>query len=223
MLIAGTKENRRLAGLVNARVSADARLVNAKAWAIWFAAVGAMALMIGAGVYLAFLGVARSRDASGAADRLADTLTRALERSKLRAEIDPASTVRLDPAAQVAMAPDAKVRVDTSPAIPRPGRDQLRPDAASPSKRAVQTNYTVFKMVRFGQGQVVTGYTFAPDGTAPEHQYCYFADGIDKQTYKTLHIAAEGRYTPPPDPVGGFDSKAAAAECVWFDGRPTQF
>ena len=243
MLIAGTKENRRLAGLVNARVSADARLVNAKAWAIWFCAIGAMALMIGAGVYVAFLGVARSRDASGAADRLADTLTRALERSKLHAEIDPASTVRLDPAAQVAIDPHATVRLDEAPALPRPGRDQLKPDAVPSSKHAVETNYTVFKMVRWGQGQVVTGYTFAPDGRAPEHQYCYFADGIDKQTYKTLHIAAEGRYTPPEAPPGGIDTKgidtkgidtkgidtkgvdtrAAAAECVWFDGRPTRF
>ncbi len=223
MLIAGTKENKRLAGLVNARVSADARLVNAKAWAIGFGALGLMALLIGAGVGLAFLGVARSRDASGAADRLADTLTKALERSRLHAEIDPSSTVRLDPAAQVAMAPNATVRVDTASAVPRPGRDQLRPDAAPPSKQSVQTNYTVFKMVRWGQGQVVTGYTFAPDGKLPEHQYCYYADGIDKQTYKTLHIAAEGRYTPPPDPAGGVDARAAAGECVWFDGRPTQF
>ncbi len=222
MLIAGTKENRRLAGLVNARVSADARLINAKAWAIWFGALGLMALLIGAGVGLAFLGVARSRDASGAADRLADTLTRALERSKLRAEIDPGSTVRLDPAAQVAMAPGSTVRVETA-AMPRPGRDQLRPDAAPPSKQSVQTNYTVFKMVRWGQGQVVTGYTFAPDGKLPEHQYCYYADGVDKQTYNTLHIAAEGRFTPPPDAANGLDARAAAAECVWFDGRPTQF
>ncbi len=224
MLIAGTKENRRLAGLVNARVSADARLINAKAWAIWFGALGLMALLIGAGVGLAFLGVARSRDASGAADRLADTLTKALERSRLHAEIDPSSSVHLDPAAQVAMAPGATVRLDAPPAAtPRPGREQLRPDAAPPSKQSVQTNYTVFKMVRFGQGQVVTGYTFAPDGKLPEHQYCYFADGIDKQTYKTLHIAAEGHYTPPPESTAGFDARAAAAECVWFDGRPTQF
>ncbi len=224
MLIAGTKENRRLAGLVNARVSADARLVNAKAWAIWFAAIGAMALMIGAGVYIAFLGVARSRDSSGAAERLADTLTKALERAKLHAAIDPESTVRLDPAAQVALDPHASVRLEAAQPLPRPGRDQLKPDAVPPTKNPVETNYTVFKTVRWGGGQVVTGYTFAPDEKAPEHQYCYFADGIDRQTYKTLHIAAEGRYTPPPEAApGGIDTKAAAAECVWFDGRPTRF
>lgn len=223
MLIAGSKENKALAGAVNARVVADARLISAKAFAIWIGAIGAAGLLIGAGVGLAFLGVAKSRDASGAADRLADTLTKAIERSKLHAELDPASTVKLDPAARVGMDPNATVKMADMPPMPRPTREQLKQDAASPSKHSVETNYTVFKMVRWGDGQVVTGYTFAPDGKLPDHQYCYFADGIDKQSYKTLHIAAEGHYIAPPSPTPGFDAAKAAAECIWFDGKPTRF
>jgi hypothetical protein len=223
MLIAGTKSNKALAGAVNARVAADASIVAAKAWAIRLGAIGMAGLLIGAGVGLAFLGVAQSRDASGAAERLADTLTKAIERSTLHAELDPASTVKLDPAAQVAMDPNATVKMADPQPMPHPTRDQLKPDATAPSKHAVQTNYTVFKTVRFGPGQVVTGYTFAPDGNIPNHQYCYFADGIDKQSYKTLHIAAEGHYIAPPDPTSGVDPAKAAAECVWFDGKPTRF
>lgn len=223
MLIAGTKANKALAGAVNARVSADASMIAAKAWLIRLGAVGLMALLVGAGVGLAFLGYAKSRDADGAAERLAATLTKALERSTLHAELDPASTVKLDPAAQVGLDPNAKVHLADPPGLPHPTREQLKSDAAPPSKAQVRTNYTVFKSVRWGGGQVVTGYTFAPDVALPDHQYCYYADGIDKQSYTTIHIAAEGRYTPPPNPPSGLDPAKAAAECVWFDGRPTQF
>lgn len=223
MLIAGTKANKALAGAVNARVSADASLIAAKAWLVRCGAVGLMAMMIGGGVGLAFLGYAKSRDASGAADRLADTLTKAIERSKLHAELDPDSTVKLDPAAQVGMDPDAKVRITQDSASPRPSRDQLKSDAASPTGNAVLTHYTVFKAVRWGGGEVVTGYNFAPGAKLPDHQYCYFADGIDKQSYKTLHIAAEGHYVAPPNAPPGLDPAKAAAECVWFGGQPTRF
>jgi len=223
VLIAGTKDNRALAGAVNRRVGAEASMVAAKAWLIRCTAVGVLAIMVGAGVGLAFLGYARSKDASGAAERLADTLTKALERARLHAEIDPDSTVKLDPAAQVAMDPNATVHLADDKVMPRPTRAQLNPDAAPPSKAAVQTNYTVFKAVRFGAGEVVTGYNFAPDGKLPQHQYCYYADGIDKQSFKTLHVAAEGHYIAPRDPPPGFDPVKAAAECVWFDGKPTAF
>ena len=221
MLIAGTKANRALAGAVNDRVQADARMISAKAFGIRLAAIGVMGLLIGAGVGLAFLGVAKSRDASGAAERLAETLTKAIERSKLHAELDPASTVKLDPAAQVAMDPNATVKMDA--ALPHPTRDQLNPDASPASKTQVQTHYTVFKAVRWGAGEVVTGYNFAPDGKLPDHQYCYYAGGIDRQAFNTLHIAAEGRYIAPNNPPAGVDPVKAAAECVWFDGKPTRF
>ena len=222
MLIAGSKANRALAGAVNRRVGAEASLVAAKAWLIRCAAIGLLAIMVGAGVYVGFLGYARSREADGAAERLADTLTQALERAKLHAAIDPGATVKLDPAAQVAMDPNASVRL-AEPATPRPTREQLAPDASLPSKAAVRTNYTVFKAVRFGQGEVVTGYNFAPGGSLPEHQYCYYADGIDKTSFKSLHVAAEGRYVAPPNPPPGFDPVKAAQNCVWFDGKPTAF
>ena len=223
MLIAGSKENKVLVSAVNRRVHADAAMVAAKAWMIRCGAVGVLALMIGAGVGLGFLGYAKSRDADGAAERLADTLTKAIERSTLHAELDPRSTVKLDPAAQVAMDPNAnKVEVGDKP-FQRPTRDQLKPDAASPSKNPVKTNYTVFKSVRWREGQIVTGYNFAPEAKVPDHQYCYFAAGVGDQSYRTVHIAAEGRYLAPPSPPADLDAKRAAAECVWFDGQPTRF
>jgi hypothetical protein len=221
MLIAGTKANKALAGAVNDRVLADARMISAKAFGIRLAAIGVMALLIGAGIGLAYLGVAKSRDASGAAERLADTLTKAIERSKLHAELDQGSTVKLDPAAQVAMDPNATVRI--ADALPHPTREQLKPDAALGAKSQVQTHYTVFKTVRWGAGEVVTGYDFAPDGKLPDHQYCYYAGGIDKQSFNTLHVAADGRYIAPANPPAGVDPAKAAGECVWFDGKPTRF
>ena len=223
MLIAGSKANRALAGAVNRRVGAEASLVAAKAWLIRCAAIGLLAIMVGAGVALGFLGYARSREANGAAERLADTLTSALERAKLHAVLDPDSSVKLDPAAQVSMDPAATVHLADEKALPRPTPDQLKPDAQPATKAAVKTEYTVFKAVKYGDGEVVTGYTFAPTSTVPDHQYCYFAASMERQSFNTLHIAADGRYTAPPGPPAGFDPVKAAQNCVWFDGKPTVF
>ena len=223
MLIAGNKTNRDLAGAVNARVTADARMIAAKALLIRLGAVGLLGLMIGAGIALACLGYARIRDANGAAERLADVLTSALEKATMHAQLDPNASVRLDPAATVGLDPEAKVHLAEDSPLPRPTAAQLHPDATAPSKAAVRTNYTVFKNVKYGLGEVVTGYNFSPDGTVPERQYCYYASGAGEQPYVTTPVAANGRYAVPSHPQEGLDPVKAAAECVWFDGRPTRF
>lgn len=223
MLIAGNKTNRDLAGAVNARVSADARMIAAKAMLIRLGAVGLLGLMIGAGFALACLGYARIRDANGAAERLAGVLASALEKATMHAQLDPNASVRLDPAATVGLDPEAKVHIADDATLPRPTAAQLRPDASAPSKAAVRTNYTVFKNVKFGAGEVVTGYNFSPAGSVPDRQYCYYASGADEQPYVTTPVAANGRYAAPAHPQEGLDPAKAAAECVWFDGRPTRF
>ncbi len=223
MLIAGNKTNRDLAGAVNARVTADARMIAAKAMLIRLGAVGLLGLMIGAGVALACLGYARIRDANGAAERLAGVLAAALEKATMHARLDPDASVHVDPGATVGLDPNARVRLADAPALPRPTAAQLRQEAQPPSKNAVQTNYTVFKNVKFGAGEVVTGYNFAPDGTVPERQYCYYANGAADQSYVTTPIGANGRFVAPLRPPEGLDPAKAAAECVWFDGRPTRF
>ena len=223
MLIAGTKTNKDLAGAVNARVQADARMIGAKAMAIRFAAVGLFGLMIGLGVGFAFLGYAKLRDATGATERLADILARALEKTTMHAALDPAASVHLQPGATVGLDPNAQVHVSDLPALPRPTSAQLRGGGNPASKAAVQTNYTVFRNVKFGAGEVVTGYNFSPDATLPDRQYCYYASGPDDQSYVTTPIAANGRFIPPLHPAADFDPTKAAAECLWFDGRPTRF
>ncbi len=221
MFIAGTKTNRDLAGAVNARVTADARMVAAKAMLIRLGAVGLLGLMIGAGVALACLGYARIRDANGAAERLAGVLTDALEKATMHARLDPEASVHLDPAATVGLDPNSRVHL--ADPLPRPTAAQLRQDATAPSKSAVQTNYTVFKNVKFGAGEVVTGYNFSPESALPDRQYCYYANGAGDQSYVTTPIGANGRYVAPLHPAEGVDAVKAAAECVWFDGRPTRF
>jgi hypothetical protein len=223
MLIAGTKANRELAGAVNARVSADASMISARALLIRLGAVGLLGLMIGAGIALACLGYARIHDESSVAERLAGVLTQALEKATMHARLDPGASVHLDPDAKVGLDPYAQVHIADRPDIPHPGAAQLRPDSAPASKNAVQTNYTVFKNVKFGLGEVVTGYNFAPDGTLPEREYCYYASGVDDQAYVTTPIAANGRFIAPVHPPAGVEPTKAAAECVWFDGKPTRF
>ena len=226
MLIAGSKANRALAGAVNRRVGAEASLVAAKAWLIRCAAIGLLAIMVGAGVALGFLGYARSREANGAAERLADTLTAALERAKLHAVLDPDSSVKLDPAgAGRRWTPNATVHLADDKALPRPTRDQLQARCrAGLEGRGARRNYTVFKAVKYGTGEVVTGYTFEPTSHGARASILLFRRQHGaSQSFNTLHIAADGRYIAPPGPPAGFDPVKAAQNCVWFDGKPTLF
>ena len=156
--------------------------------------------------------------------RLAGVLTQALAKTTMHAQLDPGASVHLDPDAKVGLDPYAQVHIADRPDVPHPGAAQLRPDSAPASKTAVQTNYTVFKNVKFGLGEVVTGYNFSPEGTLPEREYCYYASGVDDQAYVTTPIAANGRFIAHRCiPPAGFEPAKAAAECVWFDGKPTRF
>lgn len=231
MKIGATDDNIRLARVVNTRLSADARMIKARA-ALWvLGGIGLAAFGVGAGAALAILSYARLNDKSTAAREIADVLAATLQNVKLTATIDPSSIVKLDPDSAVKISPGgevtAKGMVSVSgsvPAdIPRPTQRQLNTSAAPESKARVTTDYTVFKTVDFAGGAVVTGYNFSPDADAPKAQYCYFAEGVGPgDASLRINLAKDGIYAPPK-PRLGFDPQAAASNCVWFDGRRTAF
>lgn len=229
MKISATEENVRLAKVVNTRLSADASMVRARA-ALWIlGGIGLAAFGIGAGAALVILSYARLNDKSAAAREIADVLASTLQNAKLTATIDPASTVKLDPAASVKLEPGGEVTAKGTVAvsgsvpadIPRPTQRQLNTSATPESKARVTTDYTVFKNVSVGKGRVVTGYNFAPDADLPKHQYCYYSEDVDG-VEASITLATDGVYRSPKARPG-FDSQAAASNCVWFDGRRTAF
>ena len=81
------------------------------------------------------------------------------------------------------------------------------------------TNYTVFKSVKFGQGEVVTGWDFRSNQNYPEpwRQYCYYLQGSSDDFNASMKynvglngvIVQLGRYFP-------VDIQQAFSNCVWW-------
>lgn len=204
MEIPNTPENRVLAGAVNARIKADARILNAKA-AFWrLAGWSLMLAMIGIGTGAALLGWTYSRGPAIEAEQVAQAVAAALQTVTLKAE----GTVKLDP--------DAKLSLPAPP-TPRPTEAQLGTGQKPASQAAVNTAFTVFKNVPHGAGQVVTGWNFtSSEQKSPTHQYCYYSEQIDGGSKITVDLGENGRPNPAARGRGGMDPTVAYANCVWF-------
>ncbi|HMO30651.1 hypothetical protein [Enterovirga sp.] len=203
MEIPNTPENRVLAGAVNARIKADARILNAKA-AFWRLAGWALVCaMIGLGTGAALLGWTYSRAPAIEADLVARAVADALQTVTFKTE----GTVKLDPESRLAV---------SSP-VPRPTESQLGEGQKPASQAAVNTAFTVFKNVPHGSGQVVTGWNFtSSEQKSPTHQYCYYSEQIDGGSKLTVDLGENGRPNPAARPRGGMDPTVAYTNCVWF-------
>lgn len=235
-----TPENQALAAAVNARMAADSRIVNAKAALLRLAGVGALMALTGIGIAAALFGWSFVKDERPSADRIADALVSALDRTTLKAagefRLAPDSTVRienptvsLDPGASVKLDPEASVKLDPAsrPAgePPRPTQAQLQQEAKPASGAKPVTNYTIFKSVPLGQGSVVTGWSFSSsEQAAPAGQYCYYVQAAGEpgsNAQVKVDVALNGVMLANLKPRG-FDPAQAAASCTWFDGKATR-
>lgn len=204
MEIPNTAENRVLANAVNAKIKADARILNAKA-AFWRLAGWALiCAMIGIGTGAALYGWTYSRGPAIEAEQVARAVAAALQNVTLKTE----GTVKLDPEARIA-APQAP--------MPRPTDAQLGEGQKPASQAAVNTAYTVFKNVPHGAGQVVTGWNFtSSEQKNPTHQYCYYSEQLDGGSKITVDLGENGRANPTARGRGAMEPVTAYTNCVWF-------
>jgi hypothetical protein len=230
----GTPEQREYAAeMVHNRLRAETRLTNGKA-ALWYmGGIGILLALIGLGIGLAFWGYARYSDVSDTAGRLADTLKTVLEKvtveTKGEVTLRDGETVLLDSVGQtVKLEPGGIVKVDgsssrvasssTAPTMPQT-RGGASYTADSDGKLVVE--FTRFSYRPFGNGQVATGWKYR-DNTEdrPYSQYCYYrASGASSDT--VIDLAHNGKMGQNGG-VSPIDRYAAAQECRWFDGSPTQ-
>lgn len=237
-----TRANRALASAVNSRIAADARSISAKAALLRMVGIGSLVALSGLGAGLAFFGYSYVNDSRTSTAKMADAFAQALERSTLKTtgEVSVASggTVSLDTnGAQVGLTQNSAVRLDASEAfvkldpqaevrvrdsnhdLPRPSQAQLGSSAAPASKASVVTEFTVFKHVRHGKGQVVTGWKFSDsEQKTPRSEYCYYSEGVEAGVELTIHLANDGRINPNSKSTPSVDTLVAASNCVWFSG-----
>jgi hypothetical protein len=206
MEIPNTTENRVLAGAVNSRIKADARILNAKA-AFWrLAGISLLLAMVGVGVGAALFGWTYSRGPALEAGQVARAVAAAMETVTLKTE----GTVKLDPDARIAAA---------APAIPRPSEAQLGEGQKPVSQAAVATAFTVFKEVPHAGGKVVTGWNFAAsDQKLPNYQYCYYSEQTGGGASVSVNLGENGILNPEARARGTMQPASAYANCVWFRG-----
>jgi hypothetical protein len=206
--------------------------------------IGAVALGFGAALALAFLGYSHLLDRGSSADRIGDSISRALTRTPLTVVLDKNSSVqldtrnsivRLDPDAKVTVTgnvgldPNASVRLQEPPAPPSPPPVEPAPSNAQRSGpmtdrngRPVATKYTVFKTVPYRGGEVTTGYQFLSGSDVPHHQYCYFIMRSPGGSAQQTDLAVNGAFRSPTNVQRGLDARDAASNCIWFDNNQTR-
>ncbi|MGO4574225.1 hypothetical protein [Microvirga sp. 2TAF3] len=250
MHIEPTTNHSALAAAVNSRINADARILNAKA-AMWrLFGLGVLGALLGAGVGAAFYGYSYIHDVTNTAERMAGAIGKALERTSISGEVKLAQdqSVKLDPQAEVTLKDGSKVGVDGSVAlkdgavvrldpnakvgvtgtvvlngdIPRPTENQFRGSSPTPRPANVVRNYTIFTLVPFGTGNVVTGWMFETSEQAvPTKQYCYFGVPVEDAVQVRVELAIDGVAIPMKKP-NGLDVNTAMAQCSWYDGSMTR-
>jgi len=191
--------------------------------------IGALLLLAGVGLGAALYGYSYATDQRAAMNKLSASIADALNKVTLKADgtvkladgtvkLDgTGSTVRLDTTGST-------VRLDTSGLASemRPTPQQMQPDARPPSDAKPVTNYTIFKIVKFGQGNVFTNWNFrSSNDPAPWQQYCYYMQGsTDDSHAATKYDIAWDRVLVAPGPnfPVGVDIQQAFNNCVWWPG-----
>ena len=211
--IPNTAPNVAMAATVQRRLQADTAALRAKN-AFWrLSGFGVLAVLVGGGLGLALYGYSYVTDQRAAGGEIGHAIAEALRGAKLE------GTVKLADGSSVKLDPNATVRLDTHIDIngPRPTDQQLAPNAMPPSAVKPVTNYTIFKSVKFDQGEVVTGWNYTTSAdTKPNLQYCYYTHLTGENVSARFTIGTDGL----PVSRGAdwdFDNVAAFSNCTWFN------
>jgi hypothetical protein len=225
-----------LAAMINSRVAAEARVARAIGFA-WLCGGALIAFSLtGLGVAIAFYGYSYMISVRPAAEQVANALVESLEHAQLKTSVsgtmslapnseltlaarqivklDEGSIVRLDPKSSVRVVGDLKLDV------PQPSRRQLQLDTTTRSDELPFTNYTIFKSIDYGSGEVVTGWNFdLSDTTRPKSQYCYYSQAVERGLdFRQIIATNRTPLRPTAQAKTKFDFDAALSNCIWFSG-----
>jgi hypothetical protein len=223
------------AAILNARVAHEGRIARAKAFGWTCGGLAIACSLVATGVALALWGYGHMQSVRPIAEDVAKALVNSIERSELKTAVSgtmklaansevklaKGQTVRLEEGAIVKLDPQSTVRVvgELKVDVPQPSRQQLQLDSTNGDELPF-TNYTLFRSVNFGQGEVVTGWAFdLSDTTRPKIQYCYYSQSLEKGLSAKYTIAINGTPQPPSKlSKVTFDYNVAVSNCIWFSG-----
>ena len=239
--IPNNSTNAGFAASVARRLNADGSRTAAIASMYRWCGVGVGLVAAGIAVGAAAYGISYITDSRTSLEKMSEAMADALNKVTLKVD-QVTGVVTLDPNTKVPLdANGATVRLDTSGStvrldpnganvkldpsnFPRPSPQQLQPPSSQPprSDSHVVTDYTVFKHVKMGEGEIVTGWKFrSSEDTTPYGQYCYFMASADADTSAIFNVARNGTAGAAPKglPIKFQDAINA---CEWFNGTATQ-
>jgi|SRR5450756_268274 len=224
------------AAVINSRLAAEARIQRAIA-VCWLCGGYTVALVLtGLGLAVALYGYSFIKSVTPAAELSANAIADAFSKAELKTivtgelslapdselKLAGGQTVKLNEGATVKLDPSSSVRVvgDLKVDIPQPSKQQLQLDATSGSKELPFTRYTIFKSATYGEGEVVTAWSFdLTDTTRPTSQRCYYEKSLGKNVSATQTIAFDGSPRRPSALTKlSFDFDGALGSCIWFSG-----
>jgi hypothetical protein len=207
-----------------------ARRALAAAWHWWHAD------SLWARCWAAMLGYSFVSDARPEAERMAEVLGRAIEKSTLKVGVNgevaiaEGAEVSLKPGAKVGIDPHALLRIDPNSTVRAVGdsqvsragltEQQLQPEAHADSGNPVTTSYTVFQTTKYGPGEISTSWTYSGgEAETPQRQSCYFQMNVDgAQRNLRVNIGEDGRQPAPKRRIPNVDFNDAYRLCTWFSG-----
>jgi hypothetical protein len=221
---------------INSRLAAKAQLSKAISFAWLCSGVVIASCLAGLGLVAAFWGYSYVVSIRPAAEVTAKALAEALARMDLKTivsgtvsfapetelKLAPNQAVKLEEGTTVRLDANSSIRVigDLKVDIPRPSEQQLQLGATSTSEELPSTNYTIFRGVVFGPGEVVTGWMYElSDTVRPKAQFCYYRQSLDKGVSAKYIIAVNGSpHRPSPLAKLSFNFDEAVQNCIWFSG-----
>jgi hypothetical protein len=223
-----------LTAAVNAHVRSEGRIEFGRA-ALWrLLGLGGMLTLFGLGAGAAMFGYSFVSDARPEAERMAEVLGRAIEKSTLKVDangevtiaegsevsLKPGAKVGIDPHSLLHIDPNSSVRAVSDPQLSRAGltEQQLQPEAQADSGNPVTTSYSVFKTTNYGLGQVSTSWDYASgEADIPQHQACFFIVNVDgAQRDLRVDIGENGRQLAPKRRLPNVNFHDAYRLCTWF-------
>ena len=121
---------------------------------------------------------------------------------------------------------DGIVRIDPNTALLRvvgqaaEAAPRLTPErAALPALKAgVFTNFTVFKIAKFGAGEVHTAWEYKDgDQERPSSQFCEYTQFTVGTNQNSVELGRDGRMDLAKTAPAGLDLRAAYANCQWWN------
>jgi hypothetical protein len=224
------------AAIINSRLAAESRISKAIGFGWICAGIAIAGCLIALGFASAFCGYSYMLSIKPAAEQTAKALAQALKHANLKMNVSgtmslsprselklaPGQTVKLDENATVRLDPNSSVRVigDLRLDVPQPSKRQLQLDTTTRNEELPFTNYTAFRGVSYGSGEVVTGWNYdLEDTTKPKSQFCYYRQLLDKGVSAKYILAIDASpRRPSPLAKPSFDFDGALRNCIWFSG-----